>query len=64
VSPVNTPPQGNVMSDVYNPMRNLCNLINFYVTRADVASGGVMLNGSTPVPIYLTDKRQKSKKSE
>jgi hypothetical protein len=32
VSPVNTPPQANVMSDVYHPMRNLRNLINFYVT--------------------------------
>jgi hypothetical protein len=28
---------------------------------AEVASGGVMLNGSTPVPISPTDKPQKSK---
>jgi hypothetical protein len=33
LDPVNTPPQANVVSDLYHPMRNLCKPMNF-----DVAS--------------------------
>jgi hypothetical protein len=32
VDPVNTPPQANIMSDFYHPMRNLRKPMIFYVT--------------------------------
>jgi hypothetical protein len=37
LDPVNTPPQANVMSDFYHPMRNLCKPMNFYVTSSFVS---------------------------
>jgi hypothetical protein len=37
VDPVNTPPQANVMSDFYHPMRNLRKPMNFDVTSGFVS---------------------------
>jgi ABC-type protease/lipase transport system fused ATPase/permease subunit len=37
LDPVNTPPQANVMSDFYHPMRNLRKLMNFDVTSCFVS---------------------------
>jgi hypothetical protein len=37
VDPVNTPPQVNVMSDFYHPMRNLRKPMNFDVTSVFVS---------------------------
>jgi hypothetical protein len=37
LDPVNTPPQANVMSDFYHPMRNLCKPMNFDVTSGFVS---------------------------
>jgi hypothetical protein len=37
LDPVNTPPQANVMSDFYHPMRNLRKPMNFYVTNGFVS---------------------------
>jgi hypothetical protein len=39
LDPVNTPPQANVVSDFYHPMRNLHKPINF-----DVTSGFVRIS--------------------
>jgi hypothetical protein len=36
LDPVNTPPQANVMSDFYHPMRNLRKPMNFDVTSSFV----------------------------
>jgi hypothetical protein len=36
LEPVNTPPQANVVSDVYHPMRNLRKPMNFDVTSSFV----------------------------
>jgi hypothetical protein len=37
LDPINAPPQANVMSDFYHPMRNLCKLMNFDVTSGFVS---------------------------
>jgi hypothetical protein len=37
VNPINTPPQANVMSDFYHPMRNLRKPMNFDVTSGFVS---------------------------
>jgi hypothetical protein len=37
LDPVNTPPQANVMSDLYHPMRNLRKPMSFDVTRGFVS---------------------------
>jgi hypothetical protein len=37
LDPVNIPPQANVMSDFYHPMRNLRKPMNFYVTSGFVS---------------------------
>jgi hypothetical protein len=37
LDPVNTPPQANVMSDFYHPMRNLRKLMKFDVTSGFVS---------------------------
>jgi hypothetical protein len=41
LDPVNTPPQANVMSDFYHPMRNLCKPMIFYVTSSFVTMSDI-----------------------
>jgi hypothetical protein len=48
LDPVNTPPQANVMSEFYHPMRNLSRLMNF-----DVTSGFVSMSDMFNVCILV-----------
>jgi hypothetical protein len=41
LDPVNTPPQANVMSDFYHPMRNLRKPMNFDVTGGFVSMSDI-----------------------
>jgi hypothetical protein len=41
LDPVNTPPQANVMSDFYHPMRNLHKPMNFDVTSGFVSMSDI-----------------------
>jgi hypothetical protein len=52
LDPVNTPPQANVMSDLYHPMRNLHKPMNFDVTSGFVSMSD-MLNDVCILVIFM-----------
>jgi hypothetical protein len=52
LDPVNTPPQENVMSDLYHPMRNLRKPMNFDVTIGFVSMSD-MFNDVCIIVIFM-----------
>jgi hypothetical protein len=52
LGPVNTPPQANVMSDFYHPMRNFPKPMSFYVTSGFVSMSD-MFNDVCIIVIFM-----------
>jgi hypothetical protein len=61
LDPVNTPPQVNVMSDFYHPMRNLRKPMNFDVTSGFVSMSDmfndVCIFGIFMLPFWISSRK-------